>query len=424
MDAVSVAPYPREKTLFLIHSLISGFVWLVLLISTFGILLIYGLIGYLFHVFGFSYFISYVRGTAAKITPEQFPDIHARIARGCTRLGIKNIPEAYLMQSDGMLNALAAKFLGKHFVILFSPIVEALEERPDALDFYIGHELGHIHRGHTSWIKGLLTLPSSILPLIGAAYRRAQEYTCDRYGLALCNNADDAEFALAVISAGTKRWAQLNRDAFIAQSQASSGFWMSYHELMSDYPWLSKRMLAVRAHSGDNSLKAPSRHLLAKILAFFSLRIPGLGGAAGPLMLIVIVGILAAIALPAYQDYKNYKTRTELAPFDTAAASVASYLRAAKDVDAANIALDNLENSPQGLALKKFGSIQIANGTVILTPRSELGSAAEILLKGAMDPNQVTNANTLTFSAEVGDDNSVTWNCETARKKNIPPFCK
>ena len=51
------------------------------------------------------------------------------------------------------------------------------------------------------------------LPLIGAAYSRAREYTCDLHGLACCPNPEHAARAIAAISAGGKRWASSRSSA-------------------------------------------------------------------------------------------------------------------------------------------------------------------------------------------------------------------
>lgn len=46
------------------------------------------------------------------------------------------------------MNALATRFLRRHYVILFSDIINTLETNSGGLSFYIGHELGHIKRRH------------------------------------------------------------------------------------------------------------------------------------------------------------------------------------------------------------------------------------------------------------------------------------
>lgn len=204
------------------------------------------------------------------------------------------------MQMGGALNAFATRFFGRDFLVLYSEVVDTLGDNPDALNFYIGHEIGHIKRKHLKWSTVLL--PASLLPLIGAAYSRAREYTCDRHGLAACENPVNAEFGLAALAAGGKRWRTLSKTAYIAQSQHTDRFWMSFHELVGDYPWLVKRMGAVRALAQGQEPRQPRRHPMAVLLALFVPRL-GVGGGGGLIVTVAIVGVLAAVAIPAYQTY-------------------------------------------------------------------------------------------------------------------------
>lgn len=295
--------YPKEKSLFVVSAILSGIFWLVLLGVTFGLLLVYVLLFFIMYLFAQSAFISYLRGTAVRITPQQFPDLHQRVQACAAKLGMKEVPDAYLLHADGAFNALATRFLGRNFIVLFSDVVDALDANPAAVNFYIGHELGHIHRRHLVW--GPLLFPAGILPILGAAYSRAQEYTCDRYGLATCENPQDAVMGLAALAAGGKRWRTLSKDSYMAQTQATSGFWMSFHELIGDYPWLTKRLAAINALAAQQRYAAPRRSIGAMFLALFVPRL-GVGGGAGAIVFFVaIIGILAAIAIPAYQDYVN-----------------------------------------------------------------------------------------------------------------------
>lgn len=293
--------YPKERSLFMLSAVLSGIFWLVLLVATFGLLLLYVLLFFVIYLFAQSAFVSYLRGTAVRITPQQFPDLHQRVQACAAKLGMKEAPDAYLLHADGAFNALATRFLGRDFIVLFSDVVDALEANPAAVNFYIGHELGHIHRKHLIW--GPLLFPAGILPLLGAAYSRAREYTCDRYGLATCDNPQDAVMGLAALAAGGKRWRTMSKDSYVAQTTATSGFWMSFHELIGDYPWLTKRLAAINALAGKQSYRAPRRSIGATFLALFVPRL-GVGGGAGAVIVFVaVIGILAAIAIPAYQDY-------------------------------------------------------------------------------------------------------------------------
>ncbi|MFL1486197.1 M48 family metallopeptidase [Marinobacter sp. LN3S78] len=299
--------YKNEKPLFVIAALISGLFWLALVLGTLGIFLIYVLLAYVIFLFAHSAFISHLKGSGVKITPEQYPDLHAKLVKSCERVGLKEVPDAYLLRTD-FFNALATRFLGRSFVVLFTDVVDALEDHPDAIDFYIGHELGHIHRNHLLW-KPLL-MPASILPLLGPALRRAEEYTCDRYGTACCESEDDVKAALAAIAAGDSRWKTINVSAYLEQTRITSGFWMSFHELTGDYPWLTKRMATALALHRGEKVSHPSRHGLAWLLALFIPRTGVGGGIASIFVVIAIIGILAAIAIPAYKDYQQRAAMT------------------------------------------------------------------------------------------------------------------
>lgn len=293
--------YKHEKPLFVIAAVLSGLFWLALVVGTLGIALLYLLLGYLVFLFAHSAFISHLKGSGVRISEEQYPDLHRKLVASCEKVGLKKVPEAYLLRAD-FFNALATKFLGRHFVVLFTDVVDALDSQPGAIDFYIGHELGHIHRKHLSWRS--FVMPASILPVLGPALRRAEEYTCDRYGVACCESEDDIKAAIAAIAAGDTRWKTLNVDAYLNQVQATNGFWMSFNELTGDYPWLSKRMAAAIALHRGETVRQPRRHGFAWFLSLFVPRVGGgAGGFASLLITVAIVGVLAAVAIPAYQDY-------------------------------------------------------------------------------------------------------------------------
>ena len=294
--------YKNEKTLFVLMLVLSLLAWAVLVAGMGWMVLGYALMFFLFYCFAQSALISYIKGTGVRITHEQFPDLERQIGLCCAKLGLAREPEAYLLQMGGALNAFATRFLGRDFLVLYSDVVDGLHDNPDALNFYIGHEIGHIKRKHLNWSTVLL--PAALLPLVGAAYARAREYTCDRHGLAACEQPLNAEFGLAALAAGGRRWRTMNKSAYIAQVRETEGFWMSFHELVGDYPWLVKRMAAVRALGAGREAEQPRRHLLATLLALFVPRL-GVAGGGGALVTVAMVGILAAVGIPAYQAFQQ-----------------------------------------------------------------------------------------------------------------------
>jgi len=399
-----VAVYKNEPTLFAISLVISLLVWLLLVVGTLGIALVYVLFFFIVYLFAQSAFISRIKGTAVLITPQQFPDLHQRIEKCCSKLEIRELPEAYLMHGNGVFNAFATRFLGRNFIVLYSDVVDALDHDPDAVDFYIGHELGHLHRKHLQWRWVLW--PAAILPLLGAAYSRAREYTCDLYGLACCGNPQSAVHGLSALAAGHKRWQSMNAEQYTAQVQGTGGFWMSFHELIADYPWLVKRIARVNAKDGRTDF--PTRNLLAWLIALFIPRL-GVGGGAGSIIVFVaIIGILAAIALPAYQDYTvRAKMIAAVAYGKQAAQAVEEYV-------------NNNGSIPLRLEDAGIASTPPSKEIKVARVNSQNGVVQVVLAFSPVEDKS------LLFVPSRNADKSISWRCtsEDVAPKYLPPSCR
>jgi len=303
--------YHRERSLFTLSLLISLVFWLALLVGTAGALLLFLLLGWLFGLVAMSGFISHLRGNGVHISAAQYPELHQQLLDCCNRLGIKQAPEAYVLHEEGIFNALATRFLRRNYIVLYSRVLDALEGAPQAINFYIGHELGHIHRRHLIWRA--VIAPSSVLPLLGPALRRAEEYTCDRYGLAACEKPAYALIGLAALAAGASRMRKFSPKGFEQQAAETGGFWMSYHELTNGYPWLCKRLSSITALAAQRPYAPPRRSLWAYPLALLTPHVPVAagGGLGGLIVLVAGIGILAGIGVPAYQDYRLRATIAE-----------------------------------------------------------------------------------------------------------------
>ncbi|MRW93805.1 M48 family metalloprotease [Duganella sp. FT80W] len=397
--------YKNEKTLFRIMLALSLLIWAALVIGTLGMALVYVLLFFVSYCFAQSALVSYIRGTGVQITPAQFPDLHQRIESCCQRLGLEEMPDAYLLQMGGSFNAFATRFFGTNFIVLYSDVVDALEERPDAINFYIGHEIGHLTRQHLRW--SALLAPAAWLPLLGAAYARAREYTCDRHGFHACDDLKSAQVGLAALAAGGKRWRQLSASNYSAQAQYSSGFWMSFHELVGDYPWLVKRMAAVRGLAQGNEVTQPGRHGLAYLLALLVPRL-GVGGAGSVLGLVVLIGVLAAVAIPAYGDY-TAKARMAQAVVvgHEATAAVERYFyangRGPATLEAAGYAMDDPNHAVQDI------TVDAGNGMVRVFP-------ADLNYRGKA----------IAFTPRVDENKRVVWQCASADipERVLPAECR
>jgi hypothetical protein len=89
--------------------------------------------------------------------------------------------------------------------------------------------------------------------------------------------------------------------AYAGQAALTSGFWMSFHELTGGYPWLTKRTVRLL----DPEAPVPRRSFFAWVLALIVPYTGRAGRGVGVLIVIaLILGIVAAVAIPAYQDYE------------------------------------------------------------------------------------------------------------------------
>ncbi len=202
----------------------------------------YALMFALLGLFAHGLALGRVRGNAVRVSAKQFPLLHRMAADYSRRLGLKDVPSVYVMESGGMLNAFATRFLGRDFVIVYSDVLElALAQGETAVGFIMGHELAHIWRGHLKhrW----LTLPGRFVPYLGAAYSRACEYSCDRIG-AFCQ-PEGAISGLLALAAGKQLHAHVDVKEYAAQAETERDFWTKRVELMSTHPLLPKRVAAL-----------------------------------------------------------------------------------------------------------------------------------------------------------------------------------
>lgn len=352
-------------------------------------------LGFVLYLFIQSALIAHIKGNGVELSEQQFPDLHSQFVSCCEQLKIKKPPQAYILNGNGGMNAFATKFLGTQYVVLMTDVVDAMDNHEDGVSFYIGHELGHLRMNHLS--GGLLRWPVLWLPLLGAAYSRARETTCDRHGLACCKSPEGAARSLAALSAGAKRWENLDIIAYVKQANHSSGFWMSFHELTAGYPWLTRRA----AHVVDIEAPLPKRHILSYFLAAFVPFTGRLGSGFGLLILVYIIGVLAAVAVPAYQQYA---VRAELSGVIVESQNTRNSL--------GNYYVNN-QTVPESLAALNIqpeltdGSLMTLNDGMILSIRTERGE--------------------LIFTPVEGEQGEILWNCingDGLSDQQLPPSCR
>jgi Zn-dependent protease with chaperone function len=133
-----VPRWPTERPLQVLVILAAIAIWVALAVSLIG--LAYACVLAVFFFLAHVAFITHLRGSAVRLGPEQMPELHQRVVALSERIGLRPVPDAYLVQAGGALNALATKFLRANFIVLFSDLLEACGDNADARDFIIAHE--------------------------------------------------------------------------------------------------------------------------------------------------------------------------------------------------------------------------------------------------------------------------------------------
>jgi len=256
--------YYKERIYGLFMALVSSAIYAifikVLLDNADGKALTYlsVMIGFaIFNFFTALLFVGNLRSNAIKVSTEQFPEAFAILEDHSKKLGFKKAPDMYILQGNGMLNAFALRFSRRNYIVIFSDVFElAYQEGQSAVSFIIGHELGHLKRNHCGFIKSILFLPAKFVPLLGNAYSRACEYTCDGIGYALC--PDGALKGLLILAAGKKLYTRVNLLEWMHNGAYRQTFSQYFFEICSSHPTLTNR--ARRLHSIANSTQEKFKH--------------------------------------------------------------------------------------------------------------------------------------------------------------------
>lgn len=262
---IKVEPHGAENPLKIALIVISIIIWALFIISIIGILyaVVLGVVFFIGHLS----LIVHLRGSSVKLGPQQMPGLYKRVVTLSNRIGLKKVPDAYLVQSGGVLNAFATKFGSRNFIALYSDMVRSCGDNMDALDFIIGHELGHLHRGHLRWRP--LKAPAMIIPFLGSAYYRSCEYTCDRYGKASCGDHSKCLDGLCLLASGARYAPSLNRRQFVCQTEDLNTVLMKFGSWFASHPPLAKRAAALEpdlAPKNQNETVATAGALLLVVL--------------------------------------------------------------------------------------------------------------------------------------------------------------
>lgn len=293
---VVVDAWPSERPLLILVACAAAAIWLLLAVSIIGFVYValIGLVLFFVHLG----FITHLRGSAVRLGPRQFPELYARVVQLARQAGLEALPEVYLLQSGGSLNALATRFLRSRMVVLFSDLLEACGDDQGARDMVIGHELGHLRARHLDW--HLFLLPGMLVPFLGAAYSRACEHTCDRWGAALCGSNAAAVRGMAILAAGGAFGPRVDLTAFAEQERDLDTGWMTLGRWLDPYPPLSVRVSSLEPRLVQGMSLANNGPLRAIGILFGFLLLPIAAGAVAAAILVpTLQKVMAAASVGA-----------------------------------------------------------------------------------------------------------------------------
>jgi type IV pilus assembly protein PilA len=131
------------------------------------------------------------------------------------------------------------------------------------------------------------------------------------------------------------------------------------------------------------------------------------------MIVVAIIGILAAIALPAYQDYVVRSKVTELAVAAAACKTSVAEYTATKNALPTNLDQSGCSN----IATQYVTSLAVADGGVITVTASSLVGG---------NPDQTGSTYVLTPSVSANGNSITAWDCTPSNitKKYLPAICR
>lgn len=254
--------HTKEKSYYMVAAIIGGLCWAGLILGTLGIALLF--IGMMAVPLWLTqqFFKASIYGHAVKVSDRQYADLNKMVKESAKALGLEKVPDVFIVQGNGALNALAVKFLSGQYVLLYSELVDLMIQKRQMLELkmIIAHELAHHAAGHTDWKKNLLIMPATYIPYVGMAYSRACEFTADRLGAAAVGDLEAAKRALVTLAAGSTVL-RTDIDAFTAQENEIPGIFGYINEIYSSHPRMTRRILELDTLAGMLPKRRPTAQL-------------------------------------------------------------------------------------------------------------------------------------------------------------------
>jgi len=293
--------HPQERRAYAAMSAVAYPVWVVLIVATFGVALLFIPLVMLTAWMALRTLRAYLMGHGARVDADHFPHVHQAVQDVANALDYRQPVEVFVIEAT-VVNAFMAAFLRTRYMVLFSQLLEGVEEDGTALRALIGHELGHLKADH--FRKRWLMMPASWLPLLNCCWSRGCEYTADRHAYASSGSLEATEKVLAILAVGWKLARHFKPEQAVKQArEMETSLAAKFNELQSSHPPLVKRIHQLRRFAMPADTQAlptsPGLTFLAGIAAApGSLGVSASGSQLLPMF--VMVAIMASILFPVF----------------------------------------------------------------------------------------------------------------------------
>ena len=204
---------------------------------TFGIALLVALLSPLWMGYVNRKAMALIKGSGVQIGEDQLPEIYHCVQNFSERLGLKQVPDVYLVEAS-VINAAAVRFGKRQTILLTDDLIDAClrSHRPNSLAYVIGHELGHIALNHNGDFRSLLRGASKRLA-------RLDEYSCDTVATRLVGDRAIAVSGLIVLATGPQLLPHVNVEALIRQAkEVAADSYSKKAEKLLTHPLLLNRL--------------------------------------------------------------------------------------------------------------------------------------------------------------------------------------
>ena len=172
--------------------------------------------------------------SAVRVTPQQCPDLHAKLQIACTTLGV-DMPD-FFIQQDPIVNAFTGG-VEKPIIVMHSGLLERLTD--EEVLAVVAHEVGHIHAEHVLYLTAARLIEAlanvsiaRIIPgaeivkfLISAgissallAWARRAELSCDRAALLVTQDPHVIGSTMMKLAGGTFS-SKMDYELFLEQAR-------------------------------------------------------------------------------------------------------------------------------------------------------------------------------------------------------------